>query len=167
MRAPSRKAAARGVPFSPSPILAVQLPAWRSRFVLFVLFAAFVVLAARAFWLQALTTDFLQKKGASRYARTLELPAVRGKIFDRNGEVMATSLPAKGIWAIPDAIEVTPDKLKKLAQLLETSVPELQKKLDASGNFIPIKRQVEPEVADQVLALAIPGIYARTEYKRH
>ena len=167
MRAPSRKAAARGVPFSPSPVLAVQLPAWRSRFVLFVLFAAFVLLAARAFWLQVLTTDFLQKKGTSRYARTLELPAVRGKIFDRNGEVMATSLPAKGIWVIPDAVEITPDKLKKLAQLLEIGVPDLQKKLDASGNFVPIKRQVEPEVADKVLALAIPGIYARKEYKRH
>jgi cell division protein FtsI (penicillin-binding protein 3) len=167
MRAPSRKAAARGVPFSPSPILAVQLPAWRSRFVLFVLFAAFVMLAARAFWLQVLTTDFLQEKGKSRYARTLELPAVRGKIFDRNGEVMATSLPAKGIWAIPDAIEITPDQLKKLAQLLDVNAPELQKKLGANGNFIPIKRQVEPEVADQVLALGIPGIYARKEYKRH
>ena len=167
MRAPSRKAAARGVPFSPSPILAVQLPAWRSRFVLFVLFAAFVMLAARAFWLQVLTTDFLQKKGTSRYVRTLELPAVRGKIFDRNGEVMATSLPAKGIWAIPDAIEITPDQLKKLAQLLDVNAPELQKKLAANGNFIPIKRQVEPEVADQVLALGIPGIYARKEYKRH
>ncbi len=167
MRAPSRKAAARGVPFSPSPVLAVQLPAWRSRFVLFVLFAAFVMLAARAFWLQVLTTDFLQKKGTSRYARTLELPAVRGKIFDRNGEVMATSLPAKGIWAIPDAIEITPEKLKKLAQLLDVNAPELQKKLGANGNFIPIKRQVEPEVADQVIALGIPGIYARKEYKRH
>ncbi len=167
MRAPSRKAAARGVPFSPSPVLAVQLPAWRSRFVLFVLFAAFVMLAARAFWLQVLTTDFLQKKGTSRYARTLELPAVRGKIFDRNGEVMATSLPAKGIWVIPDAVEVTPDKLKQLSQLLEISVADLQKKLDASGNFVPIKRQVEPEVADQILALGIPGIYARKEYKRH
>ncbi len=167
MRAPSRKAAARGVPFSPSPVLAVQLPAWRSRCVLFVLFAAFVMLAARAFWLQVLTTDFLQKKGTSRYARTLELPAVRGKIFDRNGEVMATSLPAKGIWVIPDAVEVTPDKLKQLSQLLEISVADLQKKLDASGNFVPIKRQVEPEVADQILALGIPGIYARKEYKRH
>jgi cell division protein FtsI (penicillin-binding protein 3) len=125
------------------------------------------MLAARAFWLQVLTTEFLQKKGTSRYARTLELPAVRGKIFDRNGEVMATSLPAKGIWVIPDAVEVTPEKLKKLAQLLEISVPDLQKKLDASGNFVPIKRQVEPEVADQVIALGIPGIYARKEYKRH
>ena len=167
MRAPSRKAAARGVPFSPSPVLAVQLPAWRSRFVLFLMFIAFVGLGLRAFWLQAMTTDFLQEKGRMRYARTLELPAVRGKIFDRNGEVMATSLPAKGIWIIPDAVEVTPDNLKKLALLLETSVPELQKKLDASGNFVPIKRQVEPEVADKVLALGIPGVYARKEYKRH
>jgi len=167
MRAPSRKAAARGVPFSPSPILAVQLPAWRSRFVLFLMFIAFFGLGLRAFWLQAMTTDFLQEKGRMRYARTLELPAVRGKIFDRNGEVMATSLPAKGIWIIPDAVEVTPDKLKQLAQLLEISVPELKKKLDASGNFVPIKRQVEPEVADQVIALGIPGIYARKEYKRH
>ena len=167
MRAPSRKAAARGAPFSPSPVLAVQLPAWRSRVVLFLLFAAFVGLAVRAFWLQALTTDFLQKKGASRYARTLELPAVRGKIFDRHGEVMATSLPAKGIWAIPDDVDITPEKLQKLAQLLDIGVPELQKKLDSSGNFVPIKRQTDPELADQVLALNIPGIYTRNEYKRH
>ena len=66
MRAPSRKAAARGVPFSPSPILAVQLPAWRSRFVLFLMFIAFVGLGLRAFWLQAMTTDFLQEKGRMR-----------------------------------------------------------------------------------------------------
>lgn len=167
MRAPSRKAAARGAPFSPSPVLAVQLPAWRSRVVLFFLFAAFVGLGVRAFWLQALTTDFLQKKGESRYARTLELPAVRGKIFDRHGEVMATSLPAKGIWAIPDDVDITPEKLKKLVQLLDIGVPELQKKLDSNGNFVPIKRQTDPELADQVLALNIPGIYARNEYKRH
>jgi cell division protein FtsI (penicillin-binding protein 3) len=167
MRAPSRKAAARGAPFSPSPILAVQLPAWRSRVVLFLLFAAFVGLGVRAFWLQALTTDFLQKKGESRYARTLELPAVRGKIFDRNGEVMATSLPAKGIWAIPDDVEISAEKLKKLALLLEMGVPELKKKLESSSNFVYVKRQVEPDVADQILALDIPGIYTRKEYKRH
>jgi cell division protein FtsI (penicillin-binding protein 3) len=167
MRAPSRKAAARGAPFSPSPVLAVQLPAWRSRVVLFLLFAAFVGLAVRAFWLQALTTDFLQKKGESRYARTLELPAVRGKIFDRNGEVMATSLPAKGIWAIPDDVEAGPEKIKRLAQLLEMDTAELKKKLQSSANFVHIKRQVEPEVADQILALDIPGIHTRKEYKRH
>lgn len=166
MRVPSRKAAARGVAFAASPVLAVRLPAWRSRVALFLLFAAFVALAARAFWLQAVSTEFLQKKGASRYARTLDLPAVRGKILDRNGEVMATSLPVKAIWAVPDSVNAPPEKLQKLAQLLDISSQELKKKLDSDSNFVYLKRQVEIEAVDQVLALDIPGIHTKPEYKR-
>ena len=166
MRAPSRKAAARGVAFAASPVLAVRLPAWRSRVALFLLFAAFVALAARAFWLQAVSTEFLQKKGASRYARTLDLPAVRGKILDRNGEVMATSLPVKAIWAVPDSVNAPPEKLQRLAQLLDISSQELKKKLDSDSNFVYLKRQVEIEAVDQVLALDIPGIHTKPEYKR-
>jgi len=166
VRAPSRKAAARGVAFAASPVLAVRLPAWRSRVALFLLFAAFVALAARAFWLQAVSTEFLQKKGASRYARTLDLPAVRGKILDRNGEVMATSLPVKAIWAVPDSVNASPEKLQKLAQLLDISSQELKKKLDSDSNFVYLKRQVEIEAVDKVLALDIPGIHTKPEYKR-
>ena len=84
-RPASRTAAARGVPFSTSPVLKMSLPAWRSKLVLFVLFASFLTLAGRALWLQGMSTEFLQKQGASRYERTLELPATRGKITDRNG----------------------------------------------------------------------------------
>jgi cell division protein FtsI (penicillin-binding protein 3) len=130
------------------------------------LFAAFVALAARAFWLQAVSTEFLQKKGASRYARTLDLPAVRGKILDRNGEVMATSLPVKAIWAVPDSVNASPEKLQKLAQLLDISSQELKKKLESDSNFVYLKRQVEIEAVDQVLALDIPGIHTKPEYKR-
>jgi len=166
VRAPSRKAAARGVAFAASPVLAVRLPAWRSRVALFLLFAAFVALAARAFWLQAVSTEFLQKKGASRYARTLDLPAVRGKILDRNGEVMATSLPVKAIWAVPDSVNAPPEKLQRLAQLLDISSQELKKKLESDSNFVYLKRQVEIEAVDQVLALDIPGIHTKPEYKR-
>ncbi len=166
MRAPSRKAAARGVAFAASPVLAVRLPAWRSRVALFLLFAAFVALAARAFWLQAVSTEFLQKKGASRYARTLDLPAVRGKILDRNGEVMATSLPVKAIWAVPDSVNAPPEKHQRLAQLLDISSQELKKKLESDSNFVYLKRQVEIEAVDQVLALDIPGIHTKPEYKR-
>ena len=166
MRAPSRKAAARGVAFAASPVLAVRLPAWRSRVALFLLFAAFVALAARAFWLQAVSTEFLQKKGASRYARTLDLPAVRGKILDRNGEVMATSLPVKAIWAVPDSVNSSPEKHQRLAQLLDISSQDLKKKLESDSNFVYLKRQVEIEAVDQVLALDIPGIHTKPEYKR-
>jgi cell division protein FtsI (penicillin-binding protein 3) len=167
MRAPTRKAAARGIAFSASPVLAVKLPAWRSRLTLFLLFGAFVAVAIRAFWLQAVSTDFLQRQGAYRYARTLELPAVRGKITDRYGEVMASSLPVKAIWAIPEDVETDPNKLRQLAQLLEMPLPDLKKKLDSDRSFVYLKRQVEEKIADQIVALDLKGIHTRKEYKRY
>ncbi|HCY62409.1 MAG TPA: cell division protein [Oxalobacteraceae bacterium] len=163
----SRVAASRGLPFSASPVLAVKLPSWRSRLVLFLLFAAFVALAGRALWLQGISNEFLQKQGAVRYARTLELPATRGKITDRNGQVLASSLPVKAIWAIPeDVAEAPKDKLRELARLLEMSERDLKAKLDSDRTFVYLKRQVEQDIADKIVKLGIAGIYTRKEYKR-
>lgn len=163
----SRTAAARGVPFSTSPVLKMSLPAWRSKLVLFVLFASFLTLAGRALWLQGMSTEFLQKQGASRYERTLELPATRGKITDRDGHVLASSVPVKAVWAIPDDVLQAPaEKLRNLAGLLEISEADLRKKLDSDRGFVYLKRQVESEVTDKILALDIDGIQTRKEYKR-
>jgi cell division protein FtsI (penicillin-binding protein 3) len=162
-----RVAAAKGVPFSTNPVLALKLPAWRSRVVLFILFAAFVILAGRALWLQGISTEFLQKQGESRYARTLELPATRGKITDRNGQVLASSVPVRAIWAIPDDVqEATKEKLRQLASLLDMTESDLRKKLESDRNFVYLKRQVEQETADKIVKLGIAGIETRKEYKR-
>ncbi|MEO8408703.1 MAG: penicillin-binding protein 2, partial [Oxalobacteraceae bacterium] len=166
-RPASRTAAARGVPFSTSPVLKMSLPAWRSKLVLFVLFVSFLTLIGRALWLQGMSTEFLQKQGASRYERTLELPATRGKITDRDGHVLASSVPVKAIWAIPDDVLQAPaEKLHSLAGLLEMSESDLRKKLDSDRGFVYLKRQVESEVSDKILALGIDGIQTRKEYKR-
>ncbi|MGZ3183589.1 MAG: peptidoglycan D,D-transpeptidase FtsI family protein [Telluria sp.] len=163
----ARVAASKGVSFSQSPVLAVRLPSWRSRVVLFLLFCAFAALAVKAIWLQGVTTQFLQKQGEIRYARTLELPATRGRIFDRNGQVLASSLPVKAVWAIPeDVLKAPADKLHSLAQLLEMSDDELRKKLDSDRTFVYLKRQVEQDVVDKIMKLEIDGIETRKEYKR-
>ncbi|HEU4850790.1 MAG TPA: penicillin-binding protein 2 [Telluria sp.] len=164
----SRVAASKGVSFSQSPVLALRLPSWRSRFVLFLIFVAFAALAGRAVWLQGVSTQFLQKQGEIRYARTLELPATRGKIMDRNGQVLASSLPVKAIWAIPkDVLTASQDKLQALARLLELSDAELRKKLNGDRTFVYLKRQVEQEIVDQVQKLGIAGIHTFKEYKRY
>jgi cell division protein FtsI (penicillin-binding protein 3) len=163
----SRVAASKGVSFSKNPMLAVSLPTWRSRVVLFVLFAAFLGLAGRAMWLQTVSNEFLEAQGKNRYERTIELPATRGKIMDRNGQVLASSLPVKAVWAIPDdVLKSPPAALKKLAALLEMSEPELRKKLDSERTFVYLKRQVEMDVIEQIAALKIAGIDTRPEYKR-
>lgn len=163
----ARVAASKGVAFSKSPVLAVRLPDWRSRLVLFVLFAAFAALGLRAIWLQGVSNQFLQKQGKSRYERTLELPATRGRILDRNGAVLATSLPVRAIWGIPeDVLQAPPEKLRALANLLEMPEADLRKKLDSDRSFVYLKRQVEMPIVDQILKLKIDGIDTRKEYKR-
>ncbi|GAB2907040.1 penicillin-binding protein 2 [Paraburkholderia jirisanensis] len=158
----------KSVAFSANPILSVRLPMWRSKLVVFLLFMAFVALAGRAFWIQGPGNAFYQKQGESRYQRTLELPATRGKILDRNGLVLATSLPVRAIWAIPEAVpdDLGADKLKDLGKLLDMSDKELRAKLSEDKTFVYVKRQVPVDVAGQVAALDIPGIYQRNEYKR-
>ena len=162
-----RVAASKGMAFSKSPVLAVRLPDWRSRVVLFVLFAAFAALGLRALWLQGMSTQFLQKQGKSRYERTLELPATRGKIMDRNGQVLASSLPVKAVWAIPeDVLASPPEKLTQLARLLEMPEAEMRKKLDSDRTFVYLKRQVEMDVIAKIEKLKITGLDTRKEYKR-
>ena len=158
----------KGVAFTPNPILSVRLPMWRSKLVVFMLFMAFVALAGRAFWIQGPGNAFFKKQGESRYQRTLEMPATRGQIKDRNGLVLATSLPVKAIWAIPEAVpdDLGADKLGQLATLLDMSPKELRAKLSMDKTFVYVKRQVSIEVAQKVAALDIPGIYSRGEYKR-
>ena len=168
MRYASRTATGKGVQFSTSPVLTLKLPAWRSRLALFVLFAAFASLAGRALWLQVISNEFLQKQGAVRYARTLELPATRGQITDRHGGILATSLPVKAVWAIPeDVASAPPDKLRELGRLLGLSEPELKRKLDSDRSFVYLKRQVEPDITDQIVKLGIGGIHMRKETKRY
>jgi cell division protein FtsI (penicillin-binding protein 3) len=158
----------KSVAYSASPVLSVRLPMWRSKLVVFLLFMAFVALVARAFWIQGPGNGFYQKQGESRYQRTIELPATRGKILDRNGLVLATSLPVRAIWAIPESVpeDIDPSKLDALSTLLNMSPKELRAKLSGDKTFVYVKRQVPVDIADKVSALGIPGLYQREEYKR-
>jgi cell division protein FtsI (penicillin-binding protein 3) len=159
--------ARRNVPFASNPLLRVKLPAYRSQVMMLLVALAFVALGARAIYLQVFSQNFLQKQGELRHTRTLELPASRGKIFDRNGVVLASSLPARAVWAIPEEVEADPRRLASLAKLLGLERRELARKLAEDGSFVYLKRQVDASVAEQVAALKIPGIYQQREYKRH
>ena len=157
----------RSVQYTSSPLLASKTPVWRSKFIVAAIALAFAGLAARAVYVQVLGNEFFQKQGEVRFARTLELPANRGRILDRNGLILASSVPAPSIWAIPEDINATRSQLVELAKLLEMPLAELNKKLaDEDKNFVWIKRQVDDDVAQKITALGIKGIYQRKEYKR-
>jgi cell division protein FtsI (penicillin-binding protein 3) len=157
----------RSIQYTSSPLLASRTPVWRSKFVVGAIALAFFGLAARAAYIQVVANDFFQRQGEVRFARTLDLPANRGRILDRNGLILASSVPAPSIWAIPEDVDMDKAQMQRLAKLLEMPAADLAKKLDDEDKtFVWIKRQVDADVAKKIAELNIKGIYQRKEYKR-
>ncbi|HCN71052.1 MAG TPA: cell division protein, partial [Pusillimonas sp.] len=155
--------------FHDNPVLSVQMPLWRSRLVLVLMLLGFLAIAAKALYLQGLSNDFLQQQGERRYEKTLVLPATRGKIFDRSGQVvLASSVPARAIWTVPeDAQKATPQQLNELARLLDMPLDEVRGRLEnIKRNFVYIKRQVPVDTAQKIAQLKIPGIHQQAEVLR-
>lgn len=158
----------RSIAYTSSPLLTSPTPVWRSKLIVAVIALSFAGLCARAVYIQVVANDFFQRQGEVRYARTLALPANRGRILDRNGVVLASSIPVPSIWAIPEDVPRSdPEKLQKLARLLDLSLADLNKKLeDEDKTFVWLKRQVDESVGKEIEALDLAGIYQRKEYKR-
>jgi cell division protein FtsI (penicillin-binding protein 3) len=152
-----------------TPQLRLKLEGWRSRFVLVVLSLGFAVLAGRAFYLQALNTSFLQAKGEARYARTIELPASRGTVTDRNGQLLAVSTAVESICATPEELsEAEEADLRALGKALGMPAAEIRQKVARKDRqFVFLKRQISPDQAAKVMALRVPGVFQQREFRRY
>ncbi|MDX9996167.1 MAG: penicillin-binding protein 2 [Rhodocyclaceae bacterium] len=150
-----------------SPLLDERLPAWRARFILGLLLLGSAALVGRSFWLQGINKEFLIGKGESRYERVIEMPATRGRILDRNGDVLAISTPVKSVWAIPEDARLSPAQTRELAKLLDTDARELTRRLATERDFVYLKRRIAPDVAARIGELKLPGIHFQNEYRRY
>jgi cell division protein FtsI (penicillin-binding protein 3) len=165
----SRKAhrSARDVNYAVSPLLAARTPGWRSRFVVALVGLGFVGLLGRAAYVQLVNAEFFQKQGEKRFAHTLEVPASRGRILDRNGLLLASSVPVPSVWAIPKDFEATPSQKRQLLKLLGMDAHDFDSRLaSGSANFAWVRRQIDPEQWAQIKALGVKGLYETREYRR-
>ena len=157
----------KSIKFSRSPLLSERLPPWRQRLVLVLLLGAFAALIIRSLYLQGFNSEFLGDKGRARFERVLDISATRGRITDRHGDVLAVSTPVRSIWAIPEDAQLTPAQSRNLAMLLDMDVREINRKLASERDFVYIKRQLPPDVADRISALQLPGIHQKNEFRRY
>ena len=156
----------RSVNYSTSPLLASRTPPWRSKLLVALVGLSFCGLLGRALYVQVIGSEFFQRQGEIRYARTLDLPASRGRILDRNGQILGSSIPAPSLWAIPKDFDAEPAQRLQLAKLLGMTGKELAERLNDNPNFVWLRRQVEDPVAQGVLALNLKGIHQVREYRR-
>jgi cell division protein FtsI (penicillin-binding protein 3) len=157
----------RSVQLTSSPLLASKTPVWRSKLIVAAMALGFSGLVGRAAHVQVIDNDFFIRQGEVRFARTLTLPPNRGRVLDRNGVLLASSVPAPSIWANPEDMERDPVKLRQLAKLLAMAPAELDAKLkDEEKTFVWLRRQMDESVVKEIRALNIKGVYDIKEYKR-
>ena len=159
-------ASVRSFNYSTSPLLAAPTPPWRSKLLVALVGLGFALLLGRAVYVQILDAPFFLKQGEIRYGHTIEMPASRGRIVDRNGLILAASVPAPSIWAIPKDLEGNAASRARLATLLGMTSAALENRLAENQNFVWLRRQVDDPVAKAVRGLGIKGIHEVREYKR-
>ncbi|NQZ30041.1 MAG: penicillin-binding protein 2 [Oceanospirillaceae bacterium] len=142
---------------------------WRLWLVCVLLGAIAVGIVVKLVSLYTYDKEFLQGQGDKRTIRTMQIPAHRGLITDRNGEALAVSAPVAAVWVNPKVVDPLEPKLKQLSILLSKKPNAVSRKIKANLNrgFIYLKRQISPDLARQVAALNISGVNVDREYKRY
>ncbi len=151
----------------------VKVVRWRFYFVLLALLCLLCAIVWHLASIQIMPNEsrgyeFLQKQGLVRTLRLETIPATRGVITDRNGEPLAISTPVVSLWAQPQELQLSIERISELSKELSIKSDVLKEKLSRFKNkeFMYLRRHMTPADADEVLALEIPGVYAQQEYRR-
>ncbi|MFT4021437.1 MAG: penicillin-binding protein PBP3 [Acinetobacter sp.] len=173
----------------------ISFEQWRFQLMWVVVLLCFVVLVARAFYVQVINKDFLQNKANAIILRDEKIKAMRGVITDRNGVPLAISTPIMKIVMDPRDYfenkklyeEMTapakpgerkkpkqrlPDKnfdLDELANVVGIDANELKKQMQARprSRYLVLKTEVPPPQADLILKRNFQGVYTEKSYKRY
>jgi len=135
---------------------------------LLIFFVTSIALIVRAVNLQVTETEFLQGQGKARFLREVSMPTTRGTISDRNGEPLAVSTPVDSVWVNPGEVLQLPEQLERLARILQADPDDIERKLTqrAGKEFVWLRRRLNPDVAAQIRALNIQGVFLQKEYRR-
>ncbi len=149
-----------------------SLTARRSRLLLMaVVFACWAVaIVARLVFLQVVSYDALAARVASQGRRTVQTPANRGDIADRSGRVLASSVDADTIYAVPSRVDDPAATARALCGALQAcdrrGQEEIEARLRQKRDFVYVRRRVTPAEAQQVAGLALPGVGFTKETRR-
>ena len=125
-------------------------------FAMFVL--AFVVIVARAAWLQGVQGSSLSADAKGQQTETVEVPGSRGRILDRNGTDLAISEDAATIFATPYQVKDPERTAERLAGVLDEDRNEILKALLGDSGFAYVAHKVDLPTADRIEAMDLPGI---------
>ncbi len=146
---------------------------WRFALLCIAIFMCLVFLLGRVAWLQIISPENLVKQEDMRSLREEPIVVPRGMIEDRNGRPLAVSVPVKAIWADPKtvmekgSVQIS-SRWQALATTLHMPLNEIAARIrrNPADRFIYLARQLDPQQAQYIESLKLPGISLRDESRR-
>ncbi len=140
------------------PAVTTGIPLRRVGIMRIVLVLVFVAMAVRLVMLQGMSGDHYAAVGAAEITSKVALPAVRGEIFDRNGAVLAVSVPRTTVVADPFLISHPVVEAGALAPVLREPEAQVQKELTEHSGFVYLAHPASASVAQKLETMQLPGI---------
>lgn len=142
----------------------------RIKITLIVIIFLFLLIIGKVFYIQVFDYKKLNSLASSLWSRNLPIESNRGKIYDRNGVILADNLTTTSLVLIPNQIVDKKDVAQKLAEILEVSYEDMYKhvaKKTSIERVHPEGRRLSYETADKIAALNLDGVYLVKESKRN
>lgn len=108
-----------------------------------------------------------QSRAARQYNHLATLQPERGRVLDRDGRVLATSVAVPSVYAVPHEIEQPDWTMAVLASFLDTPNDTLRRRLGSQASFVWLARQVNPGTLAHLRERRLPGIDYLTEMRRY
>ena len=133
-----------------------------------IVIVAFFLLAFRLVQVQIIDAPELQEMAVEQWTRDLPVPARRGKILDRNGQIVAQSGTAYQVYLRPSKIERPDDVANMMSEMLGLDREGVYTKaMDKKKDTVLLKRQISRQLAEEINALNNPGIVTTIDTKRY
>jgi cell division protein FtsI (penicillin-binding protein 3) len=127
---------------------------------------AFSAISGRLVILQVFDAGSLDQAAARQRLTVIDLPATRGRVFDRNLDDLAISVPARAVWADPRLVRDRRRTAARLAKALGTSKAAIAERLASRGRFVYLARRIPKARGDRVQAMDLPGVFVEVDVAR-
>lgn len=131
-----------------------------------VVVAAWLGMSYRLFEIQVVRADELSEEGLSQRLVSRPMAPQRGKMFDRNGNLLAMTVDSQSLFAVPDQVTEPLWVAQQIGGLLDVDSDALYERLTGDFDFVYIKRQVDGVLAEEVLSLDMAGVFSHPEPSR-
>ena len=150
--------------------------AWRRTIKARLLVAVFAIIGwtavieARLFWFQVVQHSTLKARAETQQQESVIAPARRGEILDRNGNVLAFSVDADTLVAVPSEVENPEATAGAICDVIDCTADEraaMTRRLSRNGAYAQLRRFLSPHDARRIGELELPGIDFIQETKRY